>query len=153
MRDGAVVSTMVCISCAEPVRDEIPGGMIGRQLRGRHARARLDGGTRGEALDAIAMERADAGKLVAGLAHHANVPELGVVHAEHRLAAHDGADADAGAHGDVREIVEAHRAAPQRPSASAAPLTSVSKPTGHADAPAEPLRDIGVAPAGLAWSR
>ena len=83
-----------------------------------------------------------------GLAHDADVAELGVIHAEHRAATHDGAHADAGTHGDIREVVEARGAAPQRPSASAAPLTSVSKPTGT-PTPAEPLADVGVAPAGL----
>ena len=148
MRDGAVVSTMVCMSCAEAVRDEIPGRMIGRQLRSRHAGARFDGGTRGEPLDAVAVKRADAGKLVAGLARHADVPELGVIHAEHRASAHDGADADAGSHRDIGEIVEAPGRAPA-PFGERGAIHVGVEPHRHADAAAEPLRDVGVAPAGL----
>ena len=148
MRDGAVVSTMVCMSCAEAMRDEIPGGMVRRQLRGGHAGARFDGRARSQAFDAVAVKRADAGKLVARLARHADVPELGVIHAEHRRAAHDGADADAGAHRDVGEVVEAHGRAPA-PFGERRAVDVGVETHRHADAPAEPLRDIGVAPARL----
>src|SRR5690606_2980491 len=88
------------------VRDEVPGGMAGRQLRGRFAGARLDGGTRGQALETIAVVRAASGKIVARHARHADVAEFGVREPEDAPAAHDAADADARAHGDVREIVE-----------------------------------------------
>ena len=130
------------------MRHEVPGGMIGRQLRGRHAGARFDGRPRREPFDAVAVERADAGKRVAGLARHADVPELGVIHAEHRAAAHDGADADAGADRDVCEIVEAHGRAPA-PFGERGAVDVGVEAHGHAEAPAEPLRDVGIAPAGL----
>src|SRR5436190_13192043 len=94
------------------MRDEIPGRMVGWQLRSRHAGARFDGGTRSESLDAVAVKRADARKLVAGFAGDADVTELRVIHAEHRPSAHDGADANAGAHRDISEVVESPGRAP-----------------------------------------
>lgn len=70
------------------------------------------------------MERADPGDIIAGEAADAQMPAFGVERAEHRLAIGDDAEADPGADGEVDEIVAAC-AAPKRPSASAAPTTSV----------------------------
>src|SRR6478736_4771629 len=94
------------------MRDEIPGRMVGWQLRSRHAGARFDGGTGSESLDAVAVKRADARKLVAGFARHADVPELRVIHAGPRASAPDGANADAGAHRDIGEVLESPGRAP-----------------------------------------
>ena len=105
-----------------------------------------------EPFDAVAMKRADAGEFVAGLAHHANVSELGVVHAEHRPAAHDGAHADAGAHRDIGEVVEAPGGAPAPFGERRAVHVGVET-HGPPKRRAEPLRDIGVAPAGLGRRR
>jgi hypothetical protein len=133
---------------SETVRDEVPRGMVHGKLRGGHAGARLDGGPRREALDAVIVVRTYAAKGVARLAHDPDVSELGVIHAEQRLAANDAADADAGAHGDVREIVQRAARAPAAFRKRRAVHVGVEA-HGNAGAPAETARDVGIAPAGL----
>src|SRR5689334_5597493 len=98
------------------------------------------------------MERADAGKSVALHARHADVPELGVVHAEDRSAAHDAADTDPGADRDIREILEALGRTPAAFGQCRAIHVGVDADR-NAELPTEPRRDVGVAPVELAGRR
>ena len=63
-------------------------------------------------------------------------------------AAHDAADADAGAHRDIGVIVEAHRRAPATFGQRRAVDVGVEA-HGNAEAPRQALRDVGIAPARL----
>ena len=123
--------------------------MIRRELCRRLASARFDGRARSQAFDAIAMERTHAREAVARPARHADVPELGVVHAEYRPAAHDAADADTRAYGHVGKVSQALRRAPSS-FGQCRTIDVGIEVHGDAEAPAEPLRDVGVAPGQLA---
>ena len=67
---------------------------------------------RRQAFDAIAVERAGPLKIVAFKARNADMPELAVAKAPHRLPGHDQAHPDAGSDGDVGKIVHVPAGAP-----------------------------------------
>src|SRR6187455_2910082 len=95
------------------------------------------------------MKRADAGKGIAGLARHADVAELGVIHPEDGPAAHDAADTDAGAHRHVRVVVETLSRAPAALGQRRAIHVGVDAHR-YAELAAQPRRDVGIAPVKLA---
>jgi hypothetical protein len=132
----------------QAMRHEIPRWMIRRQLRRRHAGTRFDGRARGQSFDAVTVESTDAWKFVAAFTGHADVAELGVVHAEHRLAAHDRADADPRAHRDVSKIFESFRGSPTPLGKRRAVHVGVES-DWRTESAAEPCRHVGIAPAGL----
>ena len=110
------------------------GSCGGTSWAGNPARAAI-AAPGGEPLDAVAVEGTGSAPVVARLTRDANVAELGMAEAVHQASAGNQPDADSGTDGDVGEILE-DGPAPQRPSASAAPFTSVSKTTGTPIAPA-----------------
>src|SRR3546814_18603525 len=73
---------------------------------------------RDQSLDAIAVERARAGKIVAGRATHAHMPRLAMRHALHRPAARDQPDAAAG---DDRDLVMSRKPPPTPPASHGPP--------------------------------
>ena len=113
----------------ESMCDVIPDGAISLERGGDLAGSSRDGRAGREPFDAVAVKGAIARPGIAGRAHDAQVADLGVVESEDGLAADNEPGADAGSNGDIGEIVSP-RASPQRPSASAAPMTSVEIPTG-----------------------
>ena len=89
------------------------------------------------------MVRADTREVVVGPSPDAEVTVLGMHEAVHRPAVDDDAAADPVP--IVKYTVTAQPcAAPQRVSASAAPVTSLSNPIGHVEALGEVAADVGV---------
>ncbi len=97
---------------------EVPGGEGARLLprgRGELLEARAEplgqGRTGGHPLEAVAVEGAAAGVVVAGLARHREMPDLGVDEPVRRMPAHDGTAPDPRPDGQVDERVETGRRA------------------------------------------
>ena len=104
-----------------------------------------------EALDAVTVVRADTGEVVVRPSPDAQVTVLGVHETVDRPAVDDDTAADPVP--IVKYTVTAQPcAAPQRVSASAAPLTSLSNPIGHVEPLGEVSADIGVVPAAASVS-
>jgi hypothetical protein len=72
-----------------------------------------------------------------------------VIHAEHRTSAHDRADADAGSHRDIGEVVESLGRAPT-PFGECRAIDVGVEAHRRSDATSEPMCDVGIAPTGLA---
>ncbi len=97
---------------ADILSGDQPGRVVGRYVLGRHARAGGDRRTGGEAFQAIAVDRADAGKIVAGDPPHHDMAHLGMEQAMDRPAVGDQAAADPGPDRQIGNDVEAGAAAP-----------------------------------------
>src|SRR5882757_8898752 len=78
----------------------------GWNLVTRNARTCRNCGPRGEPLDAIAVEAANAGPPVPGQPDNPNVTQLGVVTSKHRASADDQPNTDACANSDIRVVLQ-----------------------------------------------
>ena len=90
---------------------------------------RLDRRTGGKTFDTRTVKRASAAPFFTRSLRHSDVTELAMQEAARRKAVGDQADPNSGSDGNISKVTHIP-AAPQRSSARAAPLTSVSNRTG-----------------------
>src|ERR1700685_3061215 len=88
--------------------------MVGRQLARRLAPTRLNGRSRGETLEAIAVERTVARKGIPDIVRNAKMTHLGMDQSVNDAAAHQSTAADSGADGDVNGVLQSSCRAPTR---------------------------------------
>ena len=112
MARGAAAQTIAWHNCAMAQPTESHTGSSAASSVTPSPDARLERRPRGQALDAIAVKRAGAGKTVAGKPRDADMSKLAMAEAARRLAVDDQPDADAGADGDIGEVVEPPARAP-----------------------------------------
>src|SRR5439155_21253243 len=112
------------------------------------ADARLERRARSEALDAIAVEWAGTGEVIARKPRDADMAELAMGEAARRLAVDDEADANSGADSDVGEILHPLPRAPAHLGEGGAVDVGVERGRNVRGA-LQAAKHVGAAPAGL----
>jgi hypothetical protein len=103
----------LCAQLPQVVRFDAPQRMIVRRLAEFATEAGVERGAAGEAFETVAMKRTDAVETaVVRMPARTQVAGFGMQQPVQRPPAHDQADTDTGAHGDVGQVIESLAGAP-----------------------------------------